>query len=173
MDSKEFGTLILNRELPAPEEVAVENIAEDIPATYVEPRLKALVIDDDIVCRNRLKMLLHDFFDCTFVCDVKKGLSLYEQSLVEQDPFELSTIDVDMSETNSHETLEAIRKIEQQHGIGGRDIAKVIVTTSESSSEHVLAAFREGCEAYVVKTEMGDKLLDAVVQLGLLKVVKV
>ncbi len=278
MDSKEFSTIILNDELPAPEEVAVENIVEDILATYVEevdsllsrlemaalslesgddrdealaevrrvlhsikgdsgmcgvtgvhdvchelesfldeldragsladvllkvkdwtetvlhhlscldiadaknreieqykskPKLKALVIDDDIVCRNRLKMLLHDFFDCTYACDGRKGLSLYEQSLDEQDPFELITLDINMPEMNGHETLEAIRKVEQQHGIGGLDVAKVIMTTSESSFEHVLAAFREGCEAYVVKTDMGDKLLDAVVQLGLLKVVKV
>jgi two-component system chemotaxis response regulator CheY len=138
-----------------------------------KPKLKALVIDDDIVCRNRLKMLLSDFFDCTYACDGKKGLSLYEQSLNEQDPFELITLDINMPEMNGHQALEAIRKVEQQHGIGGLDVVKVIMTTSESSSEHVFAAFREGCEAYVVKTEMGDKLLDAVVQLGLLKVLKV
>lgn len=278
MDSKEFSTIILNGELPAPEDVAVENIVEDILATYVEemdsllsrlemaalslesgddrdealaevrrvlhsikgdsgmcgatgvhdiyhelesflddldragsladillkvkdwtetvihhlscldiadaknreieqhrnkPKLKALVIDDDIVCRNRLKMLLSDFFDCTFACDGRKGLLAYEQSLNEQDPFDLITLDINMPEMNGHETLEGIRQAEQQHGIGGLDVVKVIMTTSESSSKHVFAAFREGCEAYVVKTEMGDKLLDAVVQLGLLKVVKV
>ncbi len=278
MDSKEFSAIILNGELPAPEEVAVENIVEDILATYVEevgsllsrlemaalslesgddcdealaevrrvlhsvkgdsgmcgvtgvhdvyhelesfldelhgagsladillkvkdwtemvnyhlsclniadaknrqteqlrskPKLKALVIDDDIVCRNRLKMLLSEFFDCTFACDGKKGLSIYEQSQDEQDPFDLITLDINMPEMNGHETLEAIRNVERQHGIGGLDVVKVIMTTSESSSKHVFAAFREGCEAYVVKTEMGEKLLDAVVQLGLLKVVKV
>ncbi|MEA3226273.1 MAG: response regulator [Planctomycetota bacterium] len=278
MDSKEFSAIILNGELPAPEEVAVENIVEDILATYIEemdsllsrleaaalslesgddcdealaevrrvlhsikgdsgmcgvigvhdvchelesfldeldragcladvllkvkdwtetvirhlscldiadaknreieqhrskPKLKALVIDDDIVCRNRLKMLLSDFFDCTFACDGRKGLSIYEQSLREQSPFELITLDINMPEMNGHETLEAIRRTEEQRGIGGLDVVKVIMTTSESSSKHVFAAFREGCEAYVVKTEMGGKLLDAVVQLGLLKVVKV
>ncbi len=278
MDSKEFSTIVLNGELPAPDEVAVENIVEDILTTYIEemdsllsslegaalslesgddreealaevrrvlhsikgdsgmcgtigvhdvyhelesflddldkagfladvllkvkdwtetvihhlscldiaeaknkeseeqrskPKLKALVIDDDIVCRNRLKMLLSDFFDCTFACNGRKGLSKYEQALEEQDRFELITLDINMPEMNGHETLEAIRKAEEQRGIGGLDGVKVIMTTSESSSEHVLAAFREGCEAYVVKTQMGDKLLDAVVQLGLLKVVKV
>lgn len=277
MDSKEFSTIALNGELPAPDEVTVENIVEDILATYIEemdsllsrlemaalslesgddrdealaevrrilhsikgdsgmcgatgihdiynelesflddldnadslavvllkvkdwtetvihylscldiaeaknkeseeqrskPKLKALVIDDDIVCRNRLKMLLSDFFDCTFACDGRKGLSKYEQSLDEQDRFELITLDINMPKMSGHETLEAIRKAEEQRGIGGLDGVKVIMTTSEISSKHVFAAFREGCEAYVIKTNMGDKLLDAVVQLGLLKVVK-
>ncbi|MHC4703326.1 MAG: response regulator, partial [Planctomycetota bacterium] len=137
------------------------------------PKLKALVIDDDIVCRNRFKMLLSEFFDCTFAGDGKKGLSIFEQSLDEQDPFDLITLDINTPEMDSHETLEAIRDVEQQRGIGGLDVVKVIVTTSESSSGHDFAAFGEGCEAHVVKTEMGDKLLDAVAELGRLKVVEV
>jgi len=278
MDSREFSRIVISGELPAPEAVAVENIVEDIVATYVEevdslltrleeaalslesgkdgdetlaevrrvlhsikgdsgmcgvtgvhnvchdlesfldelqgqgsladvllkvkdwieaatrhlssidiaeaksqkavensskPRLKALVIDDDIVCRNRLKMLLSDSFDCTYACDGKEGSELYEQSLEKQNRFELISLDINMPRMNGHETLEAIRKAEEQRGIGGLDGVKVIMTTSESSSKHVFAAFREGCEAYVVKAEMGEKLLDAVVQLGLLKVVKV
>ena len=138
-----------------------------------KPRRKALVVDDDVVCRDRLKMLLSDFFDCTFACDGREGLALYEQSLERQERFELITLDINMPEMNGHETLEAIRKAEENRGIGGLDGVKVIMTTSENSSKHVFAAFREGCEAYVIKTEMGAKLLDAVVQLGLLKVVKV
>lgn len=278
MDGNEFGAIILNGELPDPEEVAVENIAEDTLATYVEeadsllsrlemaalslesgddryevlaeirrvvhlikgdsglcgvtgvrdvyrelessldelrragslaeillkvkdwtetvihylpwsyiadaangqtaqsrngPKLKALVIDDDIVCRNRLKMLLSEFFDCTFAGDGKKGLSIFEQSLDKQDPFDLITLDINAPEMDGHETFEAIRDIEQQHGIGGLDVVKAIMTTSESSSGHDLVAFGEGCEAYVVKTEMGDRLLEAVAELGLLNVVKV
>lgn len=278
MDTKEFSANILNGQLPAPEAVVVENIVEDILATYIEevdsllsrleeaalslesgnnldealaevrrvlhsikgdsgmcgvtdvhnichelesaldelhkqgcladvllrvkdwieavtrhlsniditdaknkevkqikskPKLKALVIDDDVVCRDRLEMLLQGFFDCTFACNGKEGSLIYERSLQEQDPYELITLDINMPEMNGHETLEAIRSAEGQRGIGGLDGVKVIMTTSESSSEHVFAAFREGCEAYVVKAEMGVKLLDAVVQLGLLKVVKV
>lgn len=138
-----------------------------------KPRRKALVVDDDVVCRNRLKMLLSDFFDCTYACDGKEGLALYEKSLQEQNRFELITLDINMPNMNGHETLEAIRKAEETCSIGGLDGVKVIMTTSENSSRHVFAAFREGCEAYVVKAEMGEKLLDAVVQLGLLKVVKV
>jgi len=138
-----------------------------------KPKLKALVIDDDTVCRERLKMLMQDFFDCTFACNGREGLLMYKKSLQEGAPYQLITLDINMPEMNGHETLEAVRKLEEQHGIQGLDVVKVVMTTSESSPNHVFAAFREGCEAYVVKADMGDKLLDAVVQLGLLKVVKV
>jgi two-component system chemotaxis response regulator CheY len=138
-----------------------------------KPKLKALVVDDDIICRERLKMLLQDFFDCTFACNGKEGLLIYEESLKQKNPYPLITLDINMPELNGHETLEAIRRAEEQHDIRGLDGAKVIMTTSEGGSEHVFAAFKEGCEAYVVKTKMGDKLLDEIAKLGLLKVVKV
>jgi two-component system chemotaxis response regulator CheY len=93
--------------------------------------------------------------------------------LKEKAPYPLITLDINMPELNGHETLEGIRRAEKECGIRGLDGAKVVMTTSESGSSHVFSAFKEGCEAYVVKAEMGDKLLDEIAKLGLLKVVKV
>ncbi|MHC4214261.1 MAG: hypothetical protein ACYSWP_12910, partial [Planctomycetota bacterium] len=62
---------------------------------------------------------------------------------------------------------------EQQYTIEGLDGVKVIMATSESKSSQVFSAFNEGCEAYVVKRDLGEKLLDEVAKLGLIKVVKV
>ena len=138
-----------------------------------KPKAKALVIDDDIICRKRLKMLLEEYFDCTYACNGKEGFIAYKQSLIEGEPFKLATLDINMPEMNGHETLEAIRQFEEENGVQGLDGVKVIMTTSESASEHVFSAFRQGCEAYVVKVDMGDKLLDEIAKLGLLKVVKV
>lgn len=137
------------------------------------PKLKALVVDDDIVCRDRLKMLLQDFFDCTFACNGKEGLIIYEKSLKDNEPFELITLDINMPEMNGHQTLEAIRKFEEENAIQGLDGVKVIMLTPEGDSKHIFSAFREGCEAYVTKSGMGEKLLDEIAKLGLLKVVKV
>lgn len=136
-------------------------------------RLKALVVDDDTVCRERLEMLLSDFFDCSFAVDGQQGLEMYIESRQQDSPYDFITLDINMPRLNGHDTLQAIRRYETEHGIAGLDGMKVIMTTSESESKHILGAFREGCEAYVVKLNMGDKLLDEIAKLGLLKVVKV
>lgn len=137
-----------------------------------KPRLKALIVDDDQVCRERLQKTLSDFFDCDFAVDGNQGLEMYISSR-QNHPYDFITLDINMPGMNGHQTLDAIRQYEDEHGIKGLDGVKVIMLTSEDSSSHVFKAFREGCEAYVIKANMGKNLLDEITKLGLLKVVKV
>ena len=146
---------------------------QQLDGIEAKDRLKALIIDDDRVCRKRLQSILQSFFDCTFAVNGREGLEAYIESRQQNDPYRFITLDINMPELNGHETLEAIRKWEDTNGIEGLDGVKIIMTTSEDSSKHIMSSFRQGCEAYVVKSNMGEKLLDEIAKLGLLKVVKV
>ncbi len=132
-------------------------------------KIKTLIIEDDHVCSKRLEMLLSDFSDCTYAPNGKKGLEMYQQSVISGSPFQLITLDINMPVMDGHETLTAIRDWEVKNNIYGLDGVKVIMTTSQTTSQHVFGAFREGCEAYVVKNFMGEKLLEEMAKLGLLK----
>jgi two-component system chemotaxis response regulator CheY len=132
-------------------------------------KIKTLIIEDDQVCSKRLEMLLDDFSECTFAPNGKKGLEMYQASVKKGEPFHLITLDINMPVMDGHETLTAIRDWEVKNNIYGLDGVKVIMTTSQSTSQHVFGAFREGCEAYVVKNFMGEKLLEEMAKLGLLK----
>lgn len=135
-------------------------------------KLKALIIDDDPVCRKRLESLLGDFFDCSFAVNGRLGLEAYIESVGQKNAYDFLTLDINMPELNGHETLEAIRKWETENGLDGSNV-KIIMTTSENASKHIMSSFRQGCEAYVIKTALAEKLLDEVAKLGLLKVAKV
>ena len=120
-----------------------------------------------------MQSILQGFFDCAFAVDGQAELDAYIESTEQGIGFDFITLDINMPKLNGHETLECIRKWETENGIEGLDGVKIIMTTSEGSSEHIMSSFRQGCEAYVVKTNMGEKLLDEIAKLGLLKVVKV
>ncbi len=137
-----------------------------------QKRLKALVIDDDPVCRKGLELLLADFCECTFAEDGKEGFQKFLEALDERKPYDVVTLDIQMPKMDGHETLEAIRKTESELGIEGLDGVKIIMTTSQEEPGHVFGAFREGCEAYVIKPAAG-KLYDEMVKLGLLDASKV
>ena len=150
-----------------------DTVAEAAAAGNGTSKLTALIIDDDEVCHQRLKMMLDPFFDCTVAENGLKGFQAYKASRQNNKPFDFVTLDINMPEMNGHETLEAIRKFEEENAIQGLDGVKVIMLTSEGDSKHIFSAFRQGCEAYVTKSGMGEKLLDEIAKLGLLKVVKV
>ncbi|MCK5564750.1 MAG: response regulator [Planctomycetes bacterium] len=151
------------------------DIVEEKQQQQVEEKnkLRVLVIDDDTVCRTRLKSILNEFFDVSFAEDGQAGLEEYIKTAEGGEPYDLITLDINMPRMNGHETLAAIRQYEEDHGVSGLDGIKIVMTTSEDDSKQIFKAFRQGCEAYVTKSGMGDKLLDEVAKLGLLKVVKV
>ena len=151
------------------------DIVEEKQQQQVEEKnkLRVLVIDDDTVCRTRLKSILSEFFDVSFAGDGQAGLEEYIKTAEGGESYDLITLDINMPRMNGHETLAAIRQYEEDHGVSGLDGIKIVMTTSEDDSKQIFKAFRQGCEAYVTKSGMGDKLLDEVAKLGLLKVVKV
>ncbi len=151
------------------------DIVEEKQQQQVEEKnkLRVLVIDDDTVCRTRLKSILNEFFDVSFAEDGQAGLEEYIKTAEGGEPYDLITLDINMPRMNGHETLAAIRQYEEDNSVSGLDGVKIVMTTSEDDSKQIFKAFRQGCEAYVTKSGMGDKLLDEVAKLGLLKVVKV
>jgi len=71
-----------------------------------------------------------------------------------------------MPNMDGREALKLIRQIENEHGIGGHDGVKVIMTTALGDSKNVMESFREGCEAYIVKPVEKDKLFEEIGKLG-------
>lgn len=65
------------------------------------------------------------------------------------------------------EELEAIRQMENEHGIAGLDSVKVIMTTALDDSRSVMGAFKTGGEAYLIKPFKKDRLLEEMEKLGL------
>ncbi len=129
-------------------------------------KIKTLVIDDQIVIRKHIEVLLKDICNCSFAEDGSEGCKLFEQALQEGKPFDLVTLDIEMPVMNGHETLAMIRDIEEQNGIMGLDGVKVVMSTSLEDSKHIFSAFNEGCEAYVKKIEMEMKLVEEIKKLG-------
>ena len=139
-------------------------VSDSVPMSR---KIKTLVIDDQLVIRKNIEMLIGDFCDCTFATDGARGMAAFRDALDNSDPFELVTLDIEMPIMNGHETLEMIRRIEKHHRIEGLDGVKIVMSTSIEDSKNVFSAFKEGCEAYVPKHRMKDKLVEEIRNLGI------
>lgn len=141
--------------LPAQRPTPTRTEATPHGASAAPPRpagdLRFLIVDDDRLCREFLRDLLAPLGQCDVVVDGHEAIRAVRLAIDERAPYDLITLDIMMPQMDGHETLEALRAIEHQHGLEGLSGTKVIMTTALSDSKHCIRAFREGCEAYITK----------------------
>jgi two-component system chemotaxis response regulator CheY len=61
-----------------------------------------------------------------------------------------------------------VRRHEAEHGLGGDNGVKIIMTTALSDPQNVMQAFKGQCDAYVVKPIEFQKLTAEMSKLGLI-----
>jgi two-component system chemotaxis response regulator CheY len=131
--------------------------------------MKILIAEDDPATQKLMQRYLASYGECTLAVNGRQAVDAFVEALNWKKPFDLLCLDIMMPEMNGHQVLEDIRRVESETGISGLDCVKVIMTTALGDSKNVIGAFREGCEAYVVKPVRKEKLYDEMEKLGLIK----
>lgn len=130
--------------------------------------MKILIVEDDIISQKVLKKFLSPYGTCDIAVDGDEGIKAFEKAWEEQAPYDLICLDIMMPEKNGQEVLKELRMIEESRGVNGLDGVKIIMTTALGDPENIKKAFREQCEAYLVKPIDKNKLLNTLAQLGLI-----
>ncbi len=129
--------------------------------------MKTLIVEDEFASRRLLQVLLSPYGECVSATNGQEAVEAIQQSILENDPYDLVCMDVMMPEMNGIEAVEKIRVIEQENNISGLDGVKIIMTTAKNLSKDIIEAFRAGCEAYVVKPIQKESLISEIDKLGL------
>lgn len=130
--------------------------------------MKCLIVEDDFTSRKLLQIHLSEYGHCHIAINGKEAIQAFQEEIEKNEPYDLICLDIMMPEMDGHKTLKMIRRIEQNNGINGLDGVKVIMTTAMKDSNDIFGAFKEGCEAYIVKPVKKEKLLQEMEELGLL-----
>lgn len=130
--------------------------------------MKFLIVDDDEVSRKLLAKILAPFGSCDMAENGVEAVQAVSRARRRGEPYDLVTLDIMMPEMDGQEALCEIRKVEYNQGIHGREGTKVLMVTALEDTRHIIAAFRAGCEGYIVKPIDRQAVLDKLVELGLL-----
>lgn len=131
--------------------------------------MKVLIVEDDFTARKILLKFLAPYGECDVAIDGNEAIQAFRTAFENGEPYELICLDIMMPHLDGHSVLKAVRAFELERGIGSPGGVKVIMTTALSDSINVLGAFKEGCEAYVVKPIEKQRLIAEIRKLGLIR----
>ncbi len=135
--------------------------------TQPRGRLRILVADDEEVVRRLLQAMLAPHGTCAFATDGAEAFGKWQAAWEADTPFHLVCLDILMPGLDGQSVLNAIRSWEAANGIPVKRAARVIMVTGLKDSRNVMAAFRNQCEAYLVKPIDPGELEERLQCLGL------
>ena len=147
--------------------VARENTGQAGPEGV--SRIRALIVEDDLVCCKALQAHLRDYAECDVAVNGREAVEAVRRALGANRPYQLVCLDIAMPEMDGKEALRAIRQMERERGVGIADAVRIVMTTVNDTSRNIIGAYKEGCEAYIVKPVAREKLLEEVRRLGLIR----
>lgn len=131
-----------------------------------EDALRFLVVDDDLVSREKLKAILQLYGACTAVSSGPLGLQAVAESYKRELPYDVITMDIEMPNMRGQEVVRRIREFERIHILpSGPHKAKILMVTVHHEAEHILGSFERGCEGYITKPVTPEKITQALIEL--------
>lgn len=112
--------------------------------------MRILIVDDEYVCRLKLKTLLSPYGDCDAVPDGKVAMEFFKNAIDDNIPYDLVTLDVNMPELRGPETVKEIREMEGEAGVSKP--VSILMITSKDFTKELLDAFKDfSASHYILK----------------------
>ena len=146
-------------------EVTHETIA--VSESKGKAKLKVLIVEDDRISSKILDGYLSDCSDCDAATNGVEGIEAFKTALQNCQPYDLICLDIMMPIMNGYDALKAIRQFEQDCGVSTSNGVKVIMTTAKEDTDSIKRAFKEGCNAYILKPIIKEKLYNEMQNLEL------
>lgn len=131
--------------------------------------MKSLIVEDDYITAEVMREIMSAFGECDVAEDGKRALDFFSVALVTKEVYDVIFLDIMMPELDGQETLENIRRMENDYDIRGLDGVKIVMTTALDDFENIKKAFKSQCEGYIVKPIDKDKIVNKLIELKLLE----
>jgi len=130
--------------------------------------MKTLIVEDDFTSRILLQKFLAPYGESHVAINGVEAVAAFSTALFSDDPYDLVCLDIMMPEMDGQATLKDIRAIEESKGTLLGDGVKIIMVTALNSMDEKITAFKEACDAYLVKPVDRNKLINLLSTLKLI-----
>lgn len=131
--------------------------------------MRTLIVEDDFITRSFMRKLLMPYGRCDIAVNGMEAIEIFSQAMKNNQRYDLVCLDIMMPEMDGQAVLEKIRNMEEERGIQGLEMVKIIMTTGLDDVKNIMHAVKSGCEVYLIKPIDKQKLLEVLEPLGLMK----
>jgi two-component system chemotaxis response regulator CheY len=128
--------------------------------------MRILIVDDDYVARVKLSTLLSSYGDCDKAPNGEVAVKLFEAAYKELAPYDLVTMDIEMSGMSGHQVVQSMRGIEQYLHRAVEKESKILVVTAKDYSEEMVSSYCDGCNGYLTKPVTSENIKNFMETLG-------
>ncbi|MCX7823677.1 MAG: response regulator [Syntrophobacterales bacterium] len=130
--------------------------------------MKTLIVEDDFTSRVLLQEILCHYGPCHIAVNGKEAVEAVKVAIEAGEPYDLICLDIMMPGMDGHEALQKIREIEERHGFFSKRGAKIVMVTALHNIKNISLAYKNLCDAYIIKPLDKNKLLDELKKLRLI-----
>ena len=113
--------------------------------------MKILVVDDEMVSRTKLTLIMENFGECEAVDNGKDALTLFHKAHQMSKPYGLIMLDIDMPQMDGMQVLSEMIAAQIKLGISKSQKARILMVTSFTDKDRVLGCIQSGCDDYIAK----------------------
>ena len=113
--------------------------------------MKILVVDDEVVSRTKLKLIMENFGQCEVADNGKTALAMFHSAHQQGKPFGLIMLDIDMPEMDGMQVLSEMIRAQIELKIPNNRKVKILMVTSYTDKDRVLICIQSGCDDYIAK----------------------
>ena len=130
--------------------------------------LKILIVEDDFWNRKLIDKIVSPYGHIDHASDGLDAVQAVNHSILENDPYELILLDIQMPNMGGIEALRSIRNLEAMNEIPLWNGAKVIMISTSRRAQEVLSSFRYGCQSYLTKPITKNGVIEELLKLKLI-----
>jgi HD-like signal output (HDOD) protein/FixJ family two-component response regulator len=113
--------------------------------------MRILIVDDEMVSRTKLELIMEYFGDCKTVDHSDGALAAFYEAHRDDDPFNLIMLDINLPGMDGIQLLSALRNAEKELNIEKSRKAKILMTSSYRDKDRIVASVQSGCDDYIGK----------------------
>lgn len=122
-----------------------------------------MIVEDEISNRLILTECLRGIHRTDMAVNGQEAVLAFQLAHMENDPYQVVLLDIEMPVMNGQETLKTIREMEASMGIRPGEEVKVLIVSAHKDQQNVFdAVFKGGATDYLVKPVDCAALLESI-----------